>query len=75
MNKRKKSARFACPKCKYEFTRVIMTTTMSTGPIVRRRECTKCEFRWYTGQEPEYLLPAKKVKYIDRGIHCIEEVE
>jgi hypothetical protein len=47
---------------------------MDTGPIVRRRECAKCKNRWYTNQDPEYMVASDRVRYVDKRLHHVEDV-
>ena len=45
-----------CPKCKHQVTRVIRSKESQYGEVVRRRCCPECDYRWYTAQQPEYIL-------------------
>ena len=45
-----------CPKCGVYDSRVGLTKRTEDGVSIRRRICRQCDFRWYTGQEPEYLV-------------------
>lgn len=55
--------RCRCPKCRHPITRVLRSGVEVGGEIVRVRTCVDCGHRWYTGQEPEYLLPAERVSW------------
>ena len=58
---RRHYAAFSCPKCRSPLTRVMRTTAdRTTGEILRRRVCEECNHRWYTAQEPEYLIPTRQ---------------
>lgn len=52
-----------CPACHAEDTRVIDTRVIAEGSAIRRRrECSKCEFRFSTIEEIELLsLSVRKV--------------
>lgn len=47
---------------------VVHVTEQEDGRIVRRRKCAACDHRWYTAQEPEYLVPRCQVGYRDKRI-------
>jgi len=38
---------------------------MGNGLIVRKRHCKACNYRWFTGQDPEYQVPEDKIFYIN----------
>jgi len=44
-----------CPKCRHPVTKVSITGE-SEGVIVRRRTCANCGHKFYSAQEPEYLV-------------------
>lgn len=54
--KGKITSRCGCPRCREGVTAVTMTSTQDDGVTLRRRWCTSCGHRWYTAQEPEYLV-------------------
>ena len=60
-----RSLRCRCPVCRHEVTIVVQAADQPDGRIVRRRRCAACEHRWFTVQEPEYLVPRSQVKYQD----------
>lgn len=55
--------RCRCPVCRHEVTIVVQSADQADGRIVRRRKCAACDHRWFTVQEPEYLVPASQVTY------------
>lgn len=58
-------SRFPCPKCRSLSTRITRTATSpENGTIVRRRTCSSCDHRWYTGQEPEFLLGPQRITWL-----------
>jgi transcriptional regulator NrdR family protein len=59
--------RFSCPACRHPATGVISTYSLSDGLSVRRRRCLECDHRWYTAQEPEYLLRSSDVIWARRA--------
>lgn len=48
--------RCGCPKCREPLSKVLATKDWGDGVIVRHRACTACDHRWFTAQEPEYLV-------------------
>ena len=52
-----------CPKCGSVRTRVVLTDTLPSDEIVRRRRCIQCDHRWYTHQPPEQLLPNHRIRW------------
>jgi transcription elongation factor Elf1 len=54
---------FPCPKCRSGLTPVIVTKQTEHGETIRRRGCKECGHKWFTFQEPEYLLPVGSVKW------------
>lgn len=63
-----RSLRCRCPVCRHAVTVVVHVTEQEDGRIVRRRKCAACDHRWYTAQEPEYLVPRCQVGYRDKRI-------
>ena len=57
-----------CPKCGSHNVRVCMTKSTEDGISVRRRNCRGCGNRWYTAQEPEYIVQrGRDFKFYGRG--------
>ena len=57
-----------CPKCGARNVRVCMTKSTDDGVNIRRRICLGCDHRWYTGQEPEYVVQlGRDFKFYGRG--------
>lgn len=72
--------RFHCPKCRGGRTKVVLSHDPGDGVMVRRRWCEGCGHRWYTAQEPEYLLRAEQVMYLpdergSRRVHIKEPAQ
>jgi len=61
---RKSQCRFPCPKCGHRRTKAV-TTGDCEGVAVRRRQCEACKHRFYTAQEPEYLLADDRIYWFD----------
>lgn len=58
----------ACLKCGASNSRVALTKSSNDGVTVRRRACRDCDFRWYTCQEPEYVVRrGRDFKFYGRG--------
>lgn len=55
--------RCKCPACRHPVTRVLRTGEMDDGTVIRQRECKACSHRWFTGQEPEYVIPSRLVRW------------
>lgn len=36
--------------------------------ILRRRRCVACDHRWFTAQEPEFMVATTRVGYGHRGL-------
>ena len=64
-NGKRKRFAFHCPQCRSENTRVVMTTESvdDASLVIRRRCCNDCSHRFFTAQEPEYLLRREQVKW------------
>ena len=45
-----------CPKCREPLTKVLCSGWEDGGEIVRQRKCPNCEHKWFTAQEPEYIV-------------------
>ena len=57
-----------CPKCGSHNVRVCMTKSTDDGVSVRRRNCRGCGHRWYTAQEPEYVVQWERdFKFYGKG--------
>lgn len=63
-NGRRTQCRFPCPKCRHPVTRVLLTGN-TEGVAARRRECQECKHKFYTAQEPEYLIPEDRIYWFD----------
>ena len=57
----------ACPKCRHPLTRVTRSGAEDGGEIVRRRVCEACDHRFYTMQEPEYVVAEPRLKWLRSG--------
>ncbi len=49
-----------CAQCSCYNTYVVMTNNTKQG-IIRRRKCKGCEYRWYTYQPSEVVVPPDKI--------------
>lgn len=57
-----------CPKCGVWDSRVSLTRNTDDGVSIRRRICLNCDHRWYTGQEPEFIVQrGRDFKFYGRG--------
>jgi hypothetical protein len=56
-----------CPKCRNPITKVLRSGAEDGGEIIRRRFCARCGHRFYTAQEPEYIINEKRLKWLDSG--------
>ena len=63
-NGRRKRVAFRCPQCRSELTRVVMTRERE-NLVIRRRCCDDCKHRFFTAQEPEYLIRRELIKWSD----------
>lgn len=52
-----------CPKCREPLSQVLHTGGDSGGEIVRQRLCPACGHRWFTAQEPEYIVPPGQISW------------
>lgn len=59
----KRSGRWRCLKCGAQESGVVTAHTDESGVTIRRRKCLQCGHRWYTAQEPEYLVKTEDVCY------------
>jgi len=59
----------ACPKCRHHESRVTNTSRTTDGMIVRQCLCKGCGYKFFTAQEPEYLVPRHAVRWtkVDGG--------
>jgi DNA-directed RNA polymerase subunit M/transcription elongation factor TFIIS len=59
----------ACPKCRHGVSRVLTTSRNTDGMTVRHCACESCGHKFFTAQEPEFLVPRHAVKWtkIDGG--------
>lgn len=62
-NGRKMASRFPCPQCRHPDSRVLLTNEDDSGVIVRRHECRGCSCRWWTAQEPAWIVPAREIEW------------
>jgi hypothetical protein len=62
---------FPCPKCLSGPSPVIVTRQTPAGETIRRRGCSVCGHRWFTVQEPEYLVPRGAVKWCGSDLRII----
>jgi transcriptional regulator NrdR family protein len=60
--------RCRCPKCGHGVTTVVQVCEQGDGRIARRRKCALCDHRWFTVQEPEYVVPRDQVAYRNKVI-------
>jgi hypothetical protein len=56
-----------CPKCRHPLTRVTRSGAEDGGEIVRRRLCEACGHRFYTCQEPEYVVAERRLQWLRSG--------
>lgn len=56
-----------CPKCRNPITKVTRSGAEDGGEIVRRRLCEQCGHRFYTCQEPEYVITEQRLKWLRSG--------
>lgn len=66
---------FPCPKCRDTSTKVLMTRSSPHGELIRRRGCPSCGHRWFTCQEPEYLLPKNAVKWSGANFQLVSTTD
>ena len=55
-----------CPYCGYPITRVVFTRKDPEAITVRRRQCKRCDFRFYTTQvlaPPEIVVDRKTLTF------------
>jgi transcriptional regulator NrdR family protein len=55
-----------CPKCREPLTTVVNVSSDDGGPTLRQRKCPNCEHKWFTLQEPEYILPTDQVAWVGK---------
>ena len=63
-NGRRKRIVFPCPKCREPLTQVVNVSSNDGGETLRQRKCPACEHKWFTLQEPEYLVPSNRVTWV-----------
>ena len=56
-----------CPKCSKERTRVVLTKRAKDGITIRRRWCTRCDYRWYSIQYPEVVVKNGEIRWNKSG--------
>lgn len=54
---------FPCPKCRGVKSRVVSTHSQDDGVRVRARKCLECGHRWFTAQDPEYLVRRDSISW------------
>lgn len=52
-----------CPKCREPLTKVMRCGAEDGGVTVRQRSCPACNHRWYTAQEPEYIVSKEQITW------------
>lgn len=70
-NGRRKRFAFRCPQCRSERTRVVMTSE-ADHLVIRRRCCDDCQHRFFTAQEPEYLIRRELIKWSGSSVKLAE---
>lgn len=66
--------KFRCPACRSVNLIVCRTTTSrDDGFQIRHRRCDDCGHKFYTGQEPEYLLQLPQLGWKDRHPYVLPE--
>ena len=63
-----------CPYCGYPTTRVVFTRKNPEAITVRRRQCKRCDFRFYTTQvlaPPEVVIDKKDLTF--KTDECADE--
>lgn len=65
-NGRRKRVMCPCPKCREPFNEVLNVSSEDGGVTVRQRRCPACGHKWFTLQEPEYIIPANKVEWVEK---------
>ena len=65
------TCRAACPKCRSGNTKVIITRSSTNGLLVRRRSCRDCGHRFWTLQEPEWLIKSSDLTWFQGVVHVV----
>ena len=65
-NGRRRRIACPCPKCKEPLTEVINVSSEDGGETVRQRKCPACKHKWFTMQEPEYLLHPSCITWVGK---------
>jgi transcriptional regulator NrdR family protein len=55
-NGRRRRVVCPCPKCREPISKVLHSGADDGGEVVRHRQCPACGHRWFTCQEPEYIV-------------------
>ena len=55
-----------CPKCRHGLSDVVTSAAQDDGVRVRVRICRKCGHKFWTAQDPEWLVPVAKRAYLGR---------
>ena len=62
---RRLASRFPCPKCRHPGSKVIRTGEDDSGIVTRERRCTACGHRFFTAQEPEWVVRSEQIGWVD----------
>jgi len=62
-----------CPKCREQLTKVLRSGAEDGGITVRQRTCPACGHKWYTVQEPEYIVPKDKITWGRSNLPMLRE--
>jgi transcriptional regulator NrdR family protein len=65
-NGRRRRIACPCPKCKEPLTEVVNVSAEDGGETVRQRKCPACKHKWFTMQEPEYLLHPSCITWVGK---------
>jgi len=65
-NGRRRRIACPCPKCREPLTKVVNVSSNDGGETLRQRKCPACEHKWFTLQEPEYLLPSNRITWVGK---------
>jgi len=60
---RKIPSKMQCPKCRFLFSKVILTNEEESGVTLRKRRCKQCEHVFFTAQEPEYMVKGENIAW------------
>lgn len=65
-NGRRRRVMCPCPKCREPLSEVLNVSAEDGGDTVRQRKCPACGHRWFTLQEPEYIISADKIEWAEK---------